>query len=86
MPNDIDKLIDTFREIIREELHGKPSVPPERRYLTPAEAGKIMGYSRSHVHKMMRDGHIPFSNWTADGVWKIDRRDIERIFEKRKNI
>lgn len=90
MTDDLDnlknELFTEFRKIVREELKNAQRIPPERRYLKPAEAGIIMGCSANTVYKLMREGHLPFSNWDDDGVWKVDRKDIDRFFEKRKNI
>ncbi len=74
---------EAIRLSLREELC---RVYPEKRYLTVPEAAKYMGCGKTLVYQLLRNGQLPFSSWHDDGVWRIDRHDIDRIFEKRKNI
>lgn len=84
--NSKNAFLEQIRTIVREELQKNTKVPAERRYLTPAEAGIVMGYKKRTVYQLMKDGILPYSAFSDDGVLKVDRHDIEKLFKQRKNI
>jgi excisionase family DNA binding protein len=52
-------------------------------YMTPAEAGQLLGVTVRTIYQWITDGALPAAK--IGGRWRIRRSDIDRLWEQKKD-
>ena len=79
-----ESLLETIRGFLRAGKSIAVTVVEEDAALSPQQAGRLLGFSRQHVVRLIEAGELEAERLPNSRYWKVPRRAIEEFGRKRE--